>query len=88
MNRLEQRCKGVQKVLEDYKIPYKKQYENNKYLSILNTPYKIEISNRYIGVTYNKNHYTNFLPSFEGINEFRNFIKNYGTNFMILKEED
>ena len=37
MNRLEQRCKGVQKVLEDYKIPYKKTYDderffiNNKY---------------------------------------------------------
>ena len=88
MNRLEQRCKGVQKVLEDYKIPYKKIYDDESFLSIINTPYRIEISNRYIGINYSKNHYTYFLPSFEGINEFRDFIKNNGTNFMILKEED
>ena len=45
------------------------------FLSIINTPYRIETSNRYIKINYTKNHYTYFLPSFEGLNEFRDFVK-------------
>jgi hypothetical protein len=85
MSRLEQRCKGVQRVLEDYNIKYKRKYEDNKYLSIFNTPFEIEVSNRYICVYYHKNHRCIYLPSFEGITEFREFVKNNGTNFMKLR---
>ena len=87
MSRLEQRRRGVARVLDDYNIKYSKEYENEKYLKIFGTPYHIEISNKYIGVSYKSGRYYNFLPSFEGINEFREFIKNNGTNFMILKED-
>lgn len=86
MTRLEQRCKGVVKVLDDYNIKYIKEYENEKYLRIFGTPYHIEITNRYICVSYKEKHYYNFLPSFEGINEFREFIRKNGTNFKKLKE--
>lgn len=88
MNRKEQRCKGVQRVLEDYNIEYKKEYNNEDRLKIKNTPYHIEITNKYIGVSYHEKNYYNFLPSFEGIIEFREFIKNNGTNFMLLKDSD
>ena len=87
MNRLEQRCKGVIRVLEDNKIPYNKKYDNDKYLTIKyqNKHWNIDISNKYIGVSYNKNHYTYFLPSFTGIIEFREFIEN-NRNFMELEQ--
>ena len=88
MNRLEQRYKGVQRVLEDYNIQYKKEYNNDKHLSIKGTPFHIEITNRYIGISYKQNKHINFLPSFEGINEFRKFVKNNGTNFWKLKGEN
>lgn len=76
MSRLEQRCRGVVKVLEDYKIPFNKKYDDNRFLTILyhKKHWNIDISNKYIGVSYNKNHYVNFLPSFTGITEFREFI--------------
>jgi len=88
MTKLEQRCRGVQRVLEDYKIKYIKQYNSEKNLKICNTPFYLEITNRYISISYKSKHYYNFLPSFEGIIEFREFIKNNGTNFMKLKEVD
>ena len=85
MTRLEQRCKGVAKVLNDYNIKYLKEYDSDKYLKIIGTPFHIEITNKYIGINYKKGHYYNFLPSFESINEFRNFVELNGTNFMKLK---
>ena len=87
MNRLEQRCKGVMRVLDDYNINYSKEHDNEKYLRLLGTPYHIEISNRYIGVSYKAKRYYVFLPSFEGINEFREFVKYNGTDFKKLREE-
>ena len=87
MNRLEQRCKGVMRVLDDYNIKYVKEYNSEKHLRLFGTPFHIEISNKYIGVNYKSKHHYNFLPSFEGINEFREFVKKNGTNFMKLKEE-
>ena len=86
MNRLEQRCKGVARVLDDYNIKYIKEYESEKHLRIFGTPYHLEITNRYISVSYKEKKYYKFLPSFEGINEFREFIKENGTNFKKLKE--
>lgn len=86
MNRLEQRCEGVRRALEDYKIKYMYKYEDKRLLKICNTKYDIEISNKYITVRYSKKGYTYFLPSFTGIIEFRNFLEKNGTNFMELKK--
>lgn len=87
MNRLEQRCKGVVKVLEDYKIPYHKPYNDNRFLTIKyhNKQWHIDISNKYIGISYTKNKYINFLPSFTGLTEFREFIAS-NRNFMELRD--
>ena len=85
MNRLEQRCRGVQRVLDDYNIQYKRRYNSDKSLSIKGTPFYIDITNKYIGISYHEQKYMNFLPSFEGINEFREFVRQYGTNFWILR---
>ncbi len=52
MNKLEQRCKGVQRVLDDYKIEYVKQFESDKRLKIKKTPFELEITNRYISIRY------------------------------------
>lgn len=87
MNRLHQRCNGVARVLDDYNIKYFKEYGNEKYLRIFGTPYHIEISNKYISVSYEKNHYCYYLPSFEGITEFRDFVRQHGTNFKKLENE-
>ena len=35
MNRLEQRCRGVAKIFDDYNIKYKKKYNNPKYLHFI-----------------------------------------------------
>ena len=88
MNRLEQRCLGVARVFDDYKIPYKKRYENPKYLHFIykGRGWELEISNRYITVEYRKNKHVYFLPSFEGINEFRKFISE-NRDFMELVEK-
>ena len=89
MNRLEQRCNGVMKVLEDYNIPYGLKYNQKTLIHIKNycgRGWNIEITNKYITPTYNKDRHEYFLPSFEGINEFREFIKN-GKSFMILEED-
>lgn len=90
MNRLEQRCNGVIRVLEDYNIPYGLKYNQKKLIHIKNycgRGWDVEITNKYISVYYIKNKCDIFLPSFEGINEFREFIKS-GKSFMILKEEE
>lgn len=87
MNRLQQRCNGVARVLDDYNIKYIKEYESEKHLKICGTPYHLEITNKYISVSYKERHYYIFLPSFEGITEFREFIRQHGTNFKKLKNE-
>ena len=85
MGKLEQRCRGVQRVLDDYGIEYKKKYNSEKYLAIKGTPFYIDITNRYITVSYHQNKNMNFLPSFEGITEFREFVKTNGNNFWKVK---
>ena len=87
MTRREQRCKEVQKVLNDYKIEYKKFYNNEGFLKIKNTPFYIEVSNRYIDIAYKDGKYFNYLKPFEEIIEFRDFVSKNGTNFMMLKGE-
>lgn len=89
MNRLEQRCNGVMKVLDDYNIPYGLRYNQKTLIHIKSycgRGWNIEVSNRYITVNYKKNKHIHFLPSFEGINEFRKFISE-NRNFMELKED-
>lgn len=86
MTRLEQKCNGVKKVLDDFSIKYVYLYDTKTNIKICKTKYSIEITNRYITVGYKSNRYINFLPSFTGITEFREFIKENGTNFMKLKE--
>ena len=86
MNRLEQRCNGVRQVLDDFNIMYVYLYDTKTNIKICKTKYSIEITNKYITVTYKTKHYVNFLPSFTGITELREFIKGNGTNFMLLKE--
>lgn len=89
MSRLEQRCDGVIKVLEDYNIRYGLRYNQKTLIHIkeyCGRGWDLEITNKYITVNYKENHHTVFLPSFCGINEFREFIKN-GKNFMMLKGE-
>ena len=87
MNKLEQRCEGVRKVLEDFNIMYVYKYNTKTNIKICKTKYNIEITNRYITVNYKTNHYYNFLPSFTGITEFRKFIEENGTNFMLLESK-
>lgn len=86
MTRLEQRCNGVKKVLDEFNIMYVYQWNTKTNIKICKTKYSIEITNRYITITYKTKRYVNFLPSFTGIIEFREFIKENGTNFMKLKE--
>ena len=86
MTKLEQRCMGVKQVLDDFNIMYVYQYDTKTNIKICKTKYSIEITNRYITITYKAKHYVYFLPSFTGITEFRNFIKENGINFMLLKE--
>ena len=86
MTRLEQRCNGVKKVLDDFNIKYVHQWDTKTNIKICKTKYNIEITNRYITVSYKTKHYFNFLPSFTGVTELREFIKENGTNFMKLKE--
>ena len=86
MNKLQQRCDGVRQVLDDFNIMYVYPYDTKTCIKICKTKYNIEITNRYITITYKAKHYVNFLPSFTGITEFREFIKENGTNFMLLKE--
>lgn len=86
MTRLEQRCNGVKKVLDEFNIMYVYQWNTKTNIKICKTKYNIEITNRYITVSYKTKHYYNFLPSFTGITELRKFIKENGTNFMKLKE--
>lgn len=87
MNKLEQRCEGVRKVLEDFNIMYVYQYNTKTNIKICKTKYNIEITNRYITVSYKTKHYYNFLPSFTGITEFRKFMEENGTNFMLLESK-
>ncbi len=86
MTRLEQRCDGVKKVLDEFNLMNVFPYNDKRWIKLCKTKYSIEISNRYITITYKKGHYVHFLPSFIGITEFREFIKENGTNFMKLKE--
>lgn len=89
MNRLEQRCNGVMKVLDDYNIPYGLRYNQKTLIHIKNycgRGWDIEVSNKYITVEYKKNKHIHFLPSFTGIIEFREFIKS-GKSFMNLEED-
>ena len=89
MTKLEQRCRGVIKVLDDFNIKYKKKNNNPQRLRFIyqGRGWDLEITNRYITVVYRKNHYINFLPSFCGITEFRKFISQ-NRNFMELRVED
>lgn len=87
MTRLEERCNGVKKVLDDFNIKYVYRYDTKTNIKICKTKYSIEITNRYITISYKTKHYENFLPSFTGITEFREFINENGTNFIKLKEE-
>lgn len=87
MTKLEQRCSGVKKVLDDFGIMFVYEFDDKRFIKICKTKYNIEISNRYIKITYTKGHYVHFLTGFTGITEFKEFIKENGTNFMKLKEE-
>ena len=86
MTRLEQRCDSVKKVLDEFNIMYIYQYNTRTNIKICRTKYNIEITNKYITVGYKTKRYYNFLPSFSGVTEFREFIKENGTNFVKLKE--
>lgn len=88
MTKLEQRCNGVKQVLDDFNIMYIYiyPYDTETWIKICKTKYTIEITNKYITVSYKTRHYFNFLPSFTGITDFREFIRENGTNFMLLKE--
>lgn len=89
MTKLEQRCKGVAKIFDDFNIKYKMKYNNPRNLHFIyqGRGWDLEITNRYITVVYRENHYINFLPSFCGITEFRKFISQ-NRNFMELRVED
>ena len=87
MTRLEQRCDGVKKVLDDFNIMYVCKYNTKNNIKICKTKYDIEITNRYITISYKTKHYYNFLPSFTGITEFRKFIEKNGINFMLLESK-
>ena len=90
MNKLEQRCNGVIKVLEDYNIPYGLRYNQKTLIHIKNycgRGWYLEITNKYITVEYKKDRHIYFLPSFTGINEFRKFIDEK-RNFMELEKEN
>lgn len=89
MNKLEQRCNGVMKVLDDFNIPYGLRYNQKTLIHIKNycgRGWDLEITNKYITIEYKKDRHTYFLPSFGGINEFRKFIEEK-RNFMELEEE-
>lgn len=88
MSRLEQRCRGVVKIFDDYNIKYKKKYDDPKYLHFIykGRGWDLEISNKYITVEYKKDKCICFFPSFEGINEFRKFISE-NRDFMELEED-
>ena len=56
MTKLEQRCKGVAKVFDDFNIKYKMKYNNPQHLHFIyqGRGWDVEITNRYITVEYSR----------------------------------